>query len=94
MASFTPLRRGSQRNPLLADVKSDRRSSLEGTRSESEALLISDSERGITTLLIFEQSELSFYNFSSNFCKTYPQEKPVLKVLILVLISFRLRKAL
>jgi hypothetical protein len=60
MASFTPLRRGSKRISLLAGVKSDRRSSLEGTRSGSEALLIRDSERGITISLICEQSELSF----------------------------------
>ena len=58
MAFFSPLRLGGQKIPLRAPVKSDRRSSPEGTRSFSEALLYRHSERGIIEILICERSEL------------------------------------
>ena len=77
------------------------RSSPEGTRSESGALLYRHSERGITENTICERSELRIKNCNLRaervkvlFSKIHPQEKVVLRVLILVLISFRKLSAL
>ncbi len=75
MASFSPLASGSQTIPNRAPVKSepglDPGSSLEGTRSDSAALLTGIARSELQNILIYERSELSFLfcirNFWSHF---------------------------
>lgn len=100
--SFSSLASGKPKITTLAAVRSGRRPSRSDAKRKRSAL-DSHSEREITKIRICERSELRIKNddFRAKrvrvtfvpknflFSKIHPQEKVVLRVLILVLISFR-----